>query len=49
MGILSRKPIHELVPDGEAKLCADPPGVNRRAVHQQLFGAAVQFFQKHLE
>ena len=35
--------------DGEAKLCADPPGVNRRAVHQQLFGAAVQFFQKHLE
>jgi predicted dienelactone hydrolase len=34
--------------NGEAKLCADPPGVDRRAVHRQLDAAAVKFFQTHL-
>lgn len=34
--------------DGEAKLCADPPDVNRRAVHASLNTGAVKFFQTQL-
>jgi hypothetical protein len=34
--------------DGEAKLCADPPEVNRRAVHAGLNAGAVKFFQAQL-
>lgn len=34
--------------DGEAKLCADAPEVNRRAVHSQVNAAAVKFFQASL-
>ena len=33
---------------GEAKLCADPPGVDRRAVHDRLNTGAVKFFEAHL-
>ena len=33
---------------GEAKLCADPPGVDRRAVHERLNTGAVKFFDAHL-
>ncbi|MDP2273641.1 MAG: hypothetical protein Q8N23_22990 [Archangium sp.] len=34
--------------DGEAKLCADPPGVNRRVVHRQVNDSAVKFFEASL-
>lgn len=34
---------------GEAKLCADPPGVDRRAVHERLNAAAVKFFAARLK
>lgn len=34
--------------DGEAKLCADPAGVNRRLVHQQVNASAVKFFEASL-
>ena len=33
---------------GDPKICADPPGVNRAAVHEALDTAAVKFFEKHL-
>ena len=33
---------------GEAKLCADPPGVNRYEVHRELNAAAVKFFEARL-
>lgn len=33
---------------GEARLCADTPGVNRREVHRGLNESAVKFFETHL-
>jgi predicted dienelactone hydrolase len=33
---------------GEAKLCADPPGVNRYEVHRELNLSAVKFFEARL-
>jgi hypothetical protein len=35
--------------NGEAKLCADPPGVNRFEVHRELNLAAVKFFETRLK